>query len=585
VRHPVRALVIGVALVGLAAAGCSKNTGGGGNQNTSQVTTAITVDYAGTTPVPAPEVPGATKGGTLGILQEGDFEHLSPQQIYVSNALEYSQLFHRLLTNYIEDPGGGPLKLVGDLATNAGVTTDAGKTWKYTLRDGIKWEDGSPITSKDVLFGIALAFSDFGVQGPQYLQNDLDPNHAYKGPLKGDLNVPGVATPDDKTITFTFTEAHTELPYLLAFPTSTPVPQAKFNGAKYETAFQSSGPYKLSEYKKDSSLTLVKNTNWDPNTDPIRHQYPDTVKFDFATDAASETDRLSAATGADASAIMNDNVPPDKIATVKADAQLMTRVGVGPSPFVNYIYINTQRVTDVDVRRALNYAFDRDAYIKAVGGYDVADPASTLLAPIVPGYKKFDIYKAGPSAPNGGKDGDVDKAKSLLAGKTVPKLKYCYANTQTNQTVVAVNATGLKRAGFDLALNPLDRANYYTIVGDKTTDCDLIAGGWGEDWPDGEATLGVLMDGSRITAKGNNNLSYFDDPGVVSELKDLRALPDRGQAATKYGNLDEKIMRDFAPVIPTRYIRNFIIRGPKVGGTFISPLYAEYNICGIFVQP
>jgi peptide/nickel transport system substrate-binding protein len=585
VRHPVRALVIGAAIVGLAAAGCSKNSGGNSGQQSSQVNTAIIVDYAGTTPTPAPEATGVTKGGTLTILQEGDFEHLSPQQIYVSNALEYSQLFHRMLTGYIEDPGSGPLKLVGDLATNAGVTTDGGKSWKYTLRDGVKWQDGSPVTSKDVAFGIALAFSDFGVQGPQYLISDLDPNHVYKGPLKGDLNVPGVATPDDKTITFTFAEPHTELPYLLAFPTSTPVPQAKFNGAKYETDFQSSGPYMTQEYKKDASLTLVKNPNWDPNTDPIRHQYVDSVKFDFNTDAASETDRLAAATGGDASAIMNDNVPPDKIATVKADAQLMTRVTQGPSPFVNYLYINTQRVTDVDVRRALNYAFDRDAYIKAVGGYDVADPATTLLAPIVPGYKKFDIYKPASTAPNGGKDGDVAKATQLLTGKTVPKLKYCFANTQVGQTVAAVNATGFKRAGFDMVLNPVDRANYYTIVGDKTTDCDIINGGWGEDWPDGEATLGVLMDGSRITPKGNNNLSYLNDPGVNAKLAQLRALPDRGQAAAQYGALDEQIMRDLAPVVPTRYIRNFLIKGPKVSGTFISPLFAEYNITGIYVQP
>jgi peptide/nickel transport system substrate-binding protein len=585
VRHPVRALVIGVAIVGLAVTGCSKNAGNNAVQNTSQVTTAIIVDYAGTTPVPAPEVTGAVKGGTLTILQDGDFEHLSPQQIYVSNALEYSQLFHRMLTNYIEDPKGGALKLVGDLATNAGVTTDGGKTWKYTLRDGVKYNDGSPVLAKDVAFGLGLAFSDFGVQGPQYLQNDLDPTHAYKGPLSGNLTVPGITTPDDKTIIFTFNEAHTELPYLLAFPTSTPVPQAKFDNAKYEHDFVSEGPYMRQDYKPGASLTLVKNPNWDPKTDPIRHQYVDTVKFDFAADADAQTDRISAATGADAAGIMNENVPPTKIATVKADAQLMTRVNQGPSPFVNYIYINTQRVTDVDVRRALNYAFDRDAYIKAVGGYDVADPATSILAPIVPGYKKFDIYKASPSAPNGGIDGDVAKAQALLKGKTVPKLKYCFSNTPTNQTVAAVNATGWKRAGFDFTMNPIDRASYYTTVGLKTTDCDLIAGGWGEDWPDGEATLGVLMDGSRIVDSGNNNLSYFNDPGIVAKLAQLRALPDRGQAAAQYGALDEQIMRDFAPAVPTRYIRNFLMRGPKVGGTFISPLYAEYNICNIYVQP
>jgi peptide/nickel transport system substrate-binding protein len=305
----------------------------------------------------------------------------------------------------------------------------------------------------------------------------------------------------------------------------------------------------------------------------------DTFTFEYGVDANAATNRLKAASGGDATALIDTNVAPELIPDIKADSAVMQRVATGPTPFVTYLYINTTLVTDLATRQALNYAHNRDAYIKAVGGFDVAQPATTIMAPIVPGYKNFDIYKA----TNGGNEGDVDKAKELLAGKT-PRLVYCFANTPVNQTVTATIQANLKRAGFDFATKPIDPATYYTTVGKKNTDCQIMQGGWGQDFPDGESTLGVLMDGSKIVDEGNNNLSYFNDPGVVAELKRLREASDRGSVAADYGNLDEKIMRDFAPIIPLRYLRNFFIAGPNVGNVFLSPLFAHYNLTGAYVK-
>jgi peptide/nickel transport system substrate-binding protein len=277
---------------------------------------------------------------------------------------------------------------------------------------------------------------------------------------------------------------------------------------------------------------------------------------------------------------MESNVSPSLIATVKSNTELMTRVDASATPFVSYMWINTTRVTDVDVRRALNYAHNRDAYIKAVGGYDVAVPATTVMAPIVPGYKEFDIYKPD----NGGNEGDVEKAKALLAGKTVPRLKFCFANTPTNQTVMATIQANLGRAGFQFVSNPIDPSNYFDVTGRKDTDCDMMSSGWGQDWPDGESTLGVLMDGSLIVEEGNNNYAYFTEPSVIAELKRLREATDRGTVATDYGALDERIMRDFAPVVPLRYLRNFSIYGPKVGNAPMSPLWAHFQLTGVYVK-
>ncbi|MEV0268841.1 ABC transporter substrate-binding protein [Hamadaea sp. NPDC050747] len=582
-RNTLKAVAVGALAMGVAlSAACTKNTGGG-TQNETATKQAFVVDFKGEAVTPAPDVEGHTTGGKITVIQDGDFEHLDPQMIYVSNALSYSQLFHRTLTGYIESPKEGePLKLVGDLATNAGETTDNGKTWKYTLRDGVKFDDGTAITSKDIAYSISRSFGPRGSQGPQYLQAALDKSYGkdggYAGPTADKPYAPGISTPDDKTIIFTFDAPHTELPFLLAFPTSTPVPAAKDTKEKYETQFVSSGPYKTKEYVPGTKLVLEKNPNWDPKSDPIRHQYVDQFVIDMTGDAKAQTDRLTAAAGDDAASVMIDNVPPELIPSVKGNAELMKRVATGPNQYVYYININTTRVTDVDVRRALNYAFDRDAYLKAVGGYDIADPASTIMSPVVPGYKKFDVY---PSLPDN--HGDVEKAKKLLEGKTVPKLTFCTSNTTVNQTVAAVITEGLKRAGFDITTKFIERANYYTTIGVKGVDCDLMTSAWGQDWSDGESTLGVLMDGSKIVPEGNNNYSYFNEPTIVAKLKELREMTDRGAAAEQYGALDEQIMKDYAPVIPLRYGRNFSIYGPKIGGTFVNQ-FSQFDVLGAYVK-
>ena len=578
-QKPVKVAVFGVLAVSLLASGCSRVGDSGSGTTTSDVQAPLIVDFAGDVKGPAAAPPGARAGGTITVLKEAGFEHLCPQQIYVSDALAHGQLFHRTLTGYVEAPNNqGPLKLVGDLATNAGETTDNGKTWKYTLRDNIKFEDGAPITSKEIALGLARSFGDLGVQGTQYFQSMVDPDRAYKGPTADNPLPPGVTTPDAKTIIITLPEANASIPYLMAFPLSTPVKSHTDTPEGCDTNVVSTGPYKFKEYQKDTKLVLEKNTNWDAGSDPIRTQYPDQIVFEFGPDPVAQTNRLEAATpgGEDGSALMDANVAPELISKIKQNSAVMPRVHSSSTPFVSYMYINTSRVTDLKVRQALNYSLNRDALIKAYGGFDVAQPATTLLAPVVPGYKAYDAYKPASA------EGDVEKAKELLGGKA-PRLRICFANTALNQTIAATNMAAWGRAGFTFAQNPIDAGTYYTTVGKKNTECDLIAGGWAQDWPDPESTLGVLVDGSKIVDEGNNNLAYFNDPGINAKLAELRAMTDRGAAAAQYGALDEKIMTEFAPVIPLRYIRNFTIAGPDIKNTWQSPLWAHFSLVTAYV--
>ena len=88
-------------------------------------------------------------GGTLTFLTLQDqLQHLDPQRNYTGEDLAFSSAyFARTLTAYKMSPDGVKAgELVGDLATDTGKPTEEGKTWAFTLRDGVKWEDGKDIT-------------------------------------------------------------------------------------------------------------------------------------------------------------------------------------------------------------------------------------------------------------------------------------------------------------------------------------------------------------------------------------------------------------------------------------------------------
>jgi len=584
------AVVIGSLTVALAATGCQTNTGATTNPGPSNAPggSFITLDnLVG----PAKPITGATQGGTVTIVGSADFDDKDPAGNYRGDGiLVYEQLFQRALTGYYEEVGPDgkiTLELAGDLATNSGKTTDGCKTWTYTLRDGVKFQDGTPITSADIAYAVSRSFDGRLATGPQYIQKYLagsdDYASFYKGPFEQPGTIaPGITTPDPKTIVFALPKAHCDFPLAATLPTTIAVPKAKDGGpGVYEKNIVSSGPYQIESWTFGEKMTLVRNPNWDPASDPLRHNYPDKWVFDWSgSDPVVVSKRFVADAPADQSSIQWDNVPSEALPDVLNNPSALARAIQGDTVFNIYMSINTQRVKDVDVRRALNYAYNKDAVLKIIGGEYSGKPSTTITAPTVPGYEKYDAYPA-PAT------GDVDKAKALLAGKTVPPLKYCYRpGTTTREQVAASVKQNLERAGFQIVMAPTDKDTHYDIIGKKDTDCDLMTSGWGQDFPSNSTVLGVLMKGgAAIQATGNNNWSYLDVPEVNAELDRLAAEPDVAKAAAGYMALDKKIMTDYAPLVPVYYDHSFSLVGSKIGGAYLSTTWGSPSLQNIYVKP
>jgi peptide/nickel transport system substrate-binding protein len=580
-RLTIGAVAAGALAVALVASGCSKTTDSSGGDETA-VTQTGNISYdPNDNKAPAPAVTGATKGGNLGVFLPKGFEHLDPQRSYINVAQLTDQLLVRTLTA-IRENGKGGLKVIGDLATDPGkdVNNDC-KTWKYTLRPGLKYEDGTPITSNDIAYGIARSFSPNLSEGPHYIQQYLagtDYDATYKGPYNGGADVPpGITLPDDHTIQFTFPAPHCDFPYAATMTTTAPVPKAKDTKTEYDLRPFSSGPYKIKSYRIGSSLTLERNTNWDPNTDPLRTAYPDTVTFNFTLESDQVAQRLIADAPADQSYLSWVNVPPANLTQTTTPA-VKPRVLSGETQFVWYFAINNSRVTDVNERKALNYALDKDAVLKAIGGSAAGTPATTLLSPTVAGFKKYDVFNA-PAT------GDPAKAKALLGGKTPAPLVIAYANTPRNAAQAEAARKSLQAAGFQVTSKSLDPTAYYTTIDRKDNPYDLYLSGWGADWPDAGTVIPLVFDGRNITPTGNNDNSYLNDPAIgteVDRINGLKSLPDR-QAA--WGALDQKIMTDDVPVIPAYYDNNYTLFGSKVGGkVFVSSAFGLPGLSNLYVK-
>lgn len=130
-----------------------------------------------------------SKGGTLYILTEAEqILHLDPQRNYTGEDLAFASAYlNRTLTQYtLSKDNAEASKLVADAATDTGTASNEGKTWEFTLKDGMKWEDGKDVTCEDFKYGISRTFAtDVITDGPAFALSMLDVTD-YKGPYAGD---------------------------------------------------------------------------------------------------------------------------------------------------------------------------------------------------------------------------------------------------------------------------------------------------------------------------------------------------------------------------------------------------------------
>ncbi|MFI7066334.1 ABC transporter substrate-binding protein [Kribbella sp. NPDC050124] len=506
----------------------------------------------------------AAQGGTLQVLANAGFSHLDPARGFDGGVNNFYRLIYRTLTTQGAAPGADGTKIVPDLATDTGKPSDGGKTWTFTLKGGLFFETGAPITSADVKWGVSRAWDpELGIGSP-YAKQLIDAPATYQGPYKsGDLAT--IETPDAKTVVFHLKKPYADFGSVVAQNSFVPVPKGQGAGNQLDSKPIASGPYKLAEYKPGASLKLVRNDKWDKKTDDVRAANPDAFQWTFGLDPATIDERMIAGQGTDADAIAG-TIQAASVARIQTP-QLKQRTMTGLGGCTTYMGLNTTKkpLNDVRVRQAINLAVNKQTVRDAAGGSMLADIATSIQPPTVAGRVDYDPY------PSPDHKGDIEAARKLLTEAGVADGFTLTLDTRTQPKLQAMSVAvqqALEPLKITVKINPIDTSTYYEVIGTPSQQKDMAITGWCPDWPSGATFLPPLFDGRNITAKGNSNLAQLNDKGVNAKIDEIAKLTDVTAANKAYGDLDKQIM-ELAPVAPLLYEKVLMLVGGNIAGAYL----------------
>lgn len=520
----------------------------------------------------------STSDGRLTVLSLGPVETWDPQRMSTAQDIAFAgRTYLRTLTAF--PPGrdaAAQRHVVGDLATSAGTHDASLKTWTFTLRDGITWQDGSPITCDDVRYGISRSFAEpFATEGLNYplayldIPRKNDGTSAYAGP--GDTQ--GAAAFDKavscagKIITFRLTTPMVDFDQALAMPVFAPFKKSRDRGRAGTYDMFSSGPYMLkAPWDPSSGGTLVRNPRWDKASDPIRQAQPQAISYVQGTESQTAVQQVLDGTTGRTAALTWDSAPPALQQHVLSDPRLQDR-SVNPwSQFVDYLAPNLVSgvMKNAEVRKAFALATNRDGYVTALGGPSAAAPTSTLIGPALPGHRDDDPLGAGTS-------GDAGAARAALraSGLTLPvKVQVAYRSTPTADKAMAALKNGWSDAGFDVILQPIAKSYFQTVSAPgATARTDVFWANWAPAWPSASTVIPPLFD-SRInlTPSGKGlDLGGFADPTVDAEMTRILGLADASAQATAWADLDASLAKRGA-FIALAQRRSLYVAGSAVTG-------------------
>lgn len=517
---------------------------------------------------PAPAVAGAKKGGTLTITDAGSPPTFDPAGAYYEFSMAIlSGLVTRGLTGY-QINSKGVATLVPDLGADLGKESSDGLTWTFKLKPGIKYSNGETVKAADFVYAIKRSFDpDLGGNGPvPYLQTYLKGGSTYKGPFQdAKTDFPGVTAQGDDTVVFHLVRKWPTLPYYLAFPAASPVPQSAEKKAAYQNSPLATGPYMFKSFTKGQSIVLEQNPQWNAASDPIRHQYPATIDVRLGVTALTQQQQIFANAGSGATTV--DISGLDTGVESKAQSQ-PSQVVFGPSPCESYLPLNSQKIP-LEVRKAIAIAYPYNQTRKAGGDSPLTyDPATTYAPPQVPGMKQYPPV----NGMTGTGNGDPAKAKAMLqkAGKLNFELSYFYISDKS-EAVAANNAlkSALTAAGFKVRDVPVSTQQYSEKSSDENAPENFGQGisSWCYDWPSGDSIYPQLF--SSSTAKDGRSVANLQSAAIDKELNQISSL-DPTEAEPKWLAFDEKMAKQVMG-IPLSYSKSSYVLGKQVHNVVNDP--------------
>ena len=478
-------------------------------------------------------------------------------------------------------------EVVGGQAESWEVSED-GLTWTFTMRDGLKWSDGSDLTAKDFEYSFKR-LADPNTAAP-YGQTvvgmiagyaeatgnpDADGNQTTE-PNPDALQVE--ASEDGKTLTIHLAYPCSYFDKIAAFAAMSPVQQAtvETNGDSWCTqpdTFICNGPYMISEWTPSERIVLTKNPNYVGGWDTSRI-VSDTITLLLIEDEAAAYAAYNSGEAQLVKSVPSDEIPSLTKAEDGGDFYVDSNLGT------YYLSVNCERepFTDPLVRKALSLAIDRE-YVSEVVMQGTYSPAHSISCPGITdadGSQFADNANGGTPYIGSDYDANLEEAKSLLAeagypnGEGFPAITYSTNDQGYHMPLAEYLQTAWSELGIDVTIETVEWASFTPQR--RAGDYDVCRNGWVMDYDDPSNMLELFQ-----TGNGNNDGKYsnpeFDAAIEASKVADK---------ATHFEQLHkaEDILMEDMGCIPVAYYNDFWLQNASLQGTWHSPYgywYLQYG--------
>jgi peptide/nickel transport system substrate-binding protein len=514
---------------------------------------------------------GGAQGGTLmTVANAAPSGSPDPQVNYTLQEWQLLVLSHDGLVGFARKSGKAGTKLVPDLAESIPKPTNAGKTWTFKLRSGIKFSNGQTLSGKDVKATFERLFKIGNSPNAGTWYNVIQGADAcIKTPKSCSLSQ-GIKVNGDN-VTFNLTIADPEwldklaVPFAFILPASTPAKNVNIPPP-------GTGPYKWAQYNANSQLRLVRNTffkEWSKDAQPDGN--PDVIiqKFGLTPEAQVTAVENNTADW------MFDQPPSDRLGELSS--KFADRVHVNPLTAVWYWAFNVREkpFDNLKARQAVNYATDRNALVKIYGGPKLAVPTCQILPPNFPGYEPYCPYTKNPgsgkwTAP------DLKKARQLVA-ESGTKGAAVKVNTTTNTVDrgLGLYFVGLLNSlGYKATLQALSPDIQYPYAQNSSNHPQFAFSSWYQDYPAASDFLVILLgcDSFHPNSNSSPNIAEFCDKKIQAKMDQAgkQGITDPAGANKLWAQVDKDVT-DQAPWVSMFNPKYIDVLSSRVKGYTFSP--------------
>jgi peptide/nickel transport system substrate-binding protein len=427
------------------------------------------------------------RGGTLKLLANAAGGTLDPQ---VNYTLQYWQLYQATydgLLAFQKAGGNAAFNVVPDLASSYKIT-NGGKSWVFTLRKGIKFSNGRPVTANDVVASFRRIFKVKSPTAGGFYNGIVGASKCLKTPAT--CTLAGGISGKGNTVTINLTAPDAEFKYKLAVPHASILPASAPPNDAGSKAIPGTGAYYFSSYDSNKQLVMKRNPYfhvWSQSAQP--DGYPDQITQSFGLTVEAQVTAVE-----NGQADWGYDFPPaDRL------NELGTKYAAQPhlTPLTAFWYapmnVNIPPFTSLKARQAVNYAIDRNALIKIFGGPKLATPSCQVLPPGFPGNKPYCPYTKHPgatwSAP------DVAKAKQLVneSGQKGAKVVVISANDEVQKAVGVYLTSVLNEIGFKATAKAISGNIAFTYPQNTKNHVQINVQQWYQDYPAASDFLHILF--------------------------------------------------------------------------------------------